>query len=205
MIGRTRKELKQAEMNSPTSDIIANIVEVQPKTPKFKRRPFSSQYREKVFYIWYNRGKPGAKSLLQFIPSDLDEWGRVPTGAALVQWIQDEYKPRADLLDQQVKDQLDAMVIQEKVEMMKRHASVAVKMQEMAIRFLNENEDVMSAPAAVRLLVEGIRIERESRGIPEALDKMQRMSDEELLEQVKEIMTNSSVSLEDLDADSRQA
>jgi len=72
----------------------------------------------------------------------------------------------------------------------------------MSIRFLNENQDVLSAPAAVRLLVEGIRIERESRGIPAALDKMQNMSDEQLLDEIKELMTSSSVSLEEIDANS---
>jgi len=202
MYGHTIKEQGKAKMNSNTSDIIVNTESIPIKIPKFKRRPFSSQYREKVFYIWYNHGKPGANSLLPFISSDMDDWGRLPTISLLSQWITDEFKPRSELLDSRVKEQLDAMVIAEKVEMLRRHAEIGLRMQEMSIRFLNENQDVLSAPAAVRLLVEGIRIERESRGIPAALDKMQNMSDEQLLDEIKELMTSSSVSLEEIDANS---
>lgn len=191
-----------AKMNSQNSDIIVNIESLPIKIPKFKRRPFSQQYKEKVFYIWYNHGKPGGNPLLPYISPELDDWGRVPTVSLLSQWITDEFKPRAELLDQKIKDQLESMIISEKVEMLKRHADIGSRMQDMAIEFLNENRDVLSAPAAVRLLVEGIRIERESRGIPAALEKMQEMSDEQLLDEIKELMTSTSVTLEGIDAHS---
>lgn len=189
-------------MNSPNSDIIASIVDTPVNTPKFKRRPFSSQYREKVFYIWFNHGKPGAHSLLPYISGDMDEWGRIPTLSLLSQWITDDFKPRAEKLDQAIKEKLDALVISEKVEMLKRHADLGTRMQNIAINYLNENLDELSAPAAVRLLVEGVRIERESRGIPAALDKIRDMSDEQLMEQIKGLMTGANVSLEEFDANS---
>ena len=189
-------------MNSDTSDIIASIVEAPTKNKKIYRRPFGQPYHEKVFYIWYNHGKPGGGKLLQYIPAELDEFGRLPTAFLLANWIMEEFVPRAELLDKQVKEQLDSLVVAEKVEMLKRHADIGFKMQDMAINFLNENQDVLSAPAAVRLLVEGIRIERESRGIPAALDKLRDMSDEKLMDEIKSLMTSSSVTLEDIDADS---
>jgi hypothetical protein len=200
--GHIREEQGIAKMNSNTSDIIASIVESPVKKSSYHRRPFGQPYHEKVFYIWYNHGKPGAKSLMRFIPADLDEWGRLPTPTLVANWISEEFVPRADLLDEQVKNQLDSLVVAEKVEMLKRHADIGLRMQNMAIDFLNENQDVLSAPAAVRLLVEGIRIERESRGIPAALDKLRDMTDEQLMDEIKNLITSSSVTLEDVDANS---
>jgi len=93
------------------------------------------------------------------------------------------------------------MVISEKIEMLKRHADVGLQMQNMAIEYLNENRDELSSPAAVRMLVEGIRIERESRGIPAALDKMMNMTDEELMKEVTGLIEKGSLSREGLESE----
>jgi hypothetical protein len=193
-----QKAQGQAKMNSNTSDIIVSTA----KPKRIRQKNFSSQYREKIFYVWYNHGKPGSMSLLPFITPEMDEWERLPSKYSLDVWIEDEFVPRAAQLDSEIKKQLDAQLIAEKVEMLRRHADVGLKMQDMAIEYLNENREELSAPAAVRLLVEGIRIERESRGIPAALDKIRDMSDEKLMEQIKEIVTSSNVTLEDINADS---
>jgi hypothetical protein len=197
-----QEEQNQVNENSTTSDIIVDIKSAAIKIPKFHRRPFTQQYIEKVFYIWYNHGKLGATTLRPFISPELDDWGRIPTLSLLTQWITDYFKPRAEDLDRRVREQLEASIVSEKVEMLKRHADIGVQMQNMAIAFLNENQDTMQAPAAVRLLVEGIRVERESRGIPAALDKMMHMSDEQLINEINGLLTAGSVSLEDVDANS---
>jgi len=189
-------------MNSNTSDIVANIAKTPSNLKQDRKKKFSSQYREKIFYIWYNHGKPGSMNLLPFITPEIDEWGRIPGKYALDSWIEDEFFPRAIQLDTEIKKQLDALLVAEKVEMLKRHADVGLRMQDMAIEYLNENREELSAPAAVRLLVEGIRIERESRGIPAALDKIRDMSDEKLMDQIKEIVTSTGVTLEDIDSES---
>lgn len=199
-----QKEQGTAKMNSDTSDIIANIVEskeiIIPTSPTTKTFPQS--YVEKVFRIWYNHGKPSAKQLMKFVPPSLDEWGRVPNWSTVESWLEDFFVPRARELDEEVKRQLDSLVIKEKVEMLKRHAEVGVQMQNMSIEYLNEHRDEISAPAAVRMLVEGIRIERESRGIPAALDKIRDMNDEELMDEIKQLVTGAGVKLEDIDATS---
>lgn len=191
-------------MNSDTSDIIANIVETSeviiPKNSV--ARIFPQLYIEKVFRIWYNHGKPSAKKLLQYIPANLDEWGRIPNWSTVESWLEDFFVPRATELDTEIKRQLDGLVIAEKVEMLKRHADVGVQMQNMSIEYLNEHREEISPPAAVRMLVEGIRIERESRGIPAALDKIRDMNDEELMDEIKQIVTGAGVKLEDIDANS---
>lgn len=170
-----------------------------PAPPSGSKDFFSTQYREKIFYIWYNHGKPGSVNLLRFITPNLDDFERIPTKSALNFWITEEFKPRAELMDKQIKDQMNALLVKEKVEMLRRHAEIGLKMQNIAIDYLNENLDELSAPAAVRLLVEGIRIERESRGIPDALDKMQSMTDEDLMKEVQHLITTAST-LEEIDA-----
>lgn len=190
-----------AKMNSDTSDIIANIVEIQEAivpTPPLNKS-FSQPYIEKAFRIWYNHGKPSAKMLMKYITADMDEWGRVPNWSTVEGWLENYFVPRANELDAEVKRQLDALVVKEKVEMLKRHAEVGLQMQNMSIEYLNEHRDEISAPAAVRMLVEGIRIERESRGIPAALDKIRDMNDEELMDEIKQLVTGAGVKLEDID------
>lgn len=202
--GRTPEEQETVEKNLNPSAIIANIVEskevIIPKNPPDKS--FPQPYVEKVFRIWYERGKPSAKKLMQFIPANLDEWGRTPHWTTVEGWLEHIFVPRANELDAEVKRQLDALVVKEKVEMLKRHADVGVQMQNMSIEYLNEHRDEISAPAAVRMLVEGIRIERESRGIPAALDKIRDMNDEELKDEIMQIITGAGVKLEDIDAPS---
>lgn len=189
-------------MNLSTSDIIADIKSTKPMKPKKPNRNFSDIYKEKIFYIWYNHGKPQENSLMLLVPKELDEFERLPTVATLKYWIDVEFVPRARLLDEQIKVAMDSAMIVEKVEMLKRHADLGLRMQDMAIRYLNEHEDIISSPAAVRLLVEGIRIERESRGIPAALEKITKMSDEDLLEQVKGLLTAGTLSSEESNANS---
>jgi hypothetical protein len=50
----------------------------------------------------------------------------------------------------------------------------------------------LKVPNAVKLLIEGVRIERDSRGIPQALEKMMDKSDEELLKEIQMIISKSS-------------
>lgn len=194
IIGRIEKEQGELEMNSPTSDIIVDTE--SNKQPKTRRVRFPSQYKESIFYLWYKHGKPPEAKLLMFITEDMDEFGRMPTISVLKLWIDEDFVPRARQLDEQVKVAMDAAMVVEKVEMLRRHAKLGVKMQDMSMKYLEENADILSSPAAVRLLVEGIRIERESRGIPYALDKMNKMTDEDLLNQVKGLLTTGMISEE---------
>lgn len=202
--GHILEEQGKPKMNSDTSDIIANIVKSSEiTTPKSQPvKLFSQPYIEKVFRIWYEHGKPSAKKLMQYISADLDEFGRIPNWSTVEKWLEETFVPRANELDEEIKRRLDSMVVAEKVEMLKRHAEIGVQMQNVSIEYLNEHKDEISAPAAVRMLVEGIRIERESRGIPAALDKIRDMNDEELMDEIKQIVTGAGVKLEDLDAPS---
>jgi hypothetical protein len=62
-----------------------------------------------------------------------------------------------------------------------------------------EKQDELSSNALVRLLIEGIRIERESRGIPQALEKMVNKTDEELLDEIAQLTGGAEVEILDVD------
>lgn len=197
----------KAEKNSQDLEIIVNT---NPASDSFLQssyaqnnmgsETFNPDVREKAFYIWYNNGRPGHSKLKELLKSSIPE-KELPNEWSIREWVTD-FNSRAYELDKQVHEQVEAIVIAEKVEMMKRHAKVGVQMQDLAIEYILAHKYDLKTPVAVRLLVEGIRIERESRGIPEALEKMSKLTDEELLEEIKQLMTSSSVTLEEVDATS---
>lgn len=165
---------------------------------KSSRGPMTADDKEKFFYTWYNNGRPSAAKFHTILQTKFPgEF--IPTVNTLDGYMP-EYKHRALELDAEAHMQIEAAVIAEKVEMLRRHAVTGFKIQNIAIEYIEAHQDQMSMPAAVRLLVEGVRIERESRGIPEALEKMSKMTDEEVLEEIKQIITSSQVTLEEIDA-----
>ena len=187
-------------MNSDNSDTTADIIPT--KTPRPSDN-YPADYKEKVFYIWYNHGKPAEYKLLRFIPPDLDQFHRVPTVSGLKRWIDVEFYPRARMLDDLVRKEMDEKVVAEKVEMLQRHAKIGKQMQDKAINFLNEYPDLMNSPAAVRLLVEGIRIERESVGVSTILNKIVNLTDEDLQSEVEKILIQGKLlEAENANADS---
>lgn len=165
---------------------------------KSTKGPLTAEDKEAYFYTWYNNGRPAAPKLHDLLKEKFPD-KFIPVESTLDGYLP-EYKRRAMELDAAAHAQIEAAVIAEKVEMLKRHAVTGLRMQDIALEYIDAHRGDMSMPAAVRLLVEGVRIERESRGIPEALERMSRMTDEQLLEEVKQLMTSSSVTLEELDA-----
>jgi hypothetical protein len=112
------------------------------------------------------------------------DWGEnKPAEGTLRQWIKDSFEERAAVLDKQLANEIEGRLIQEKVEMLYRHGEIGRTMQNRALEKLEtvEIEDLPTS-AAVRLLVEGVRIERESVGLPQALEKMINSSDEDIMD-----------------------
>jgi DNA polymerase I-like protein with 3'-5' exonuclease and polymerase domains len=157
-----------------------------------ERTVFEDGYRDKVFTIWYAMGKPIAKYLLQQIP--LSEAGKKPSIEAVISWIKsEEFQSRASLLDEQVMSQINQKMIAEKVEMLNRHADVGIQMQNMAMTYLQEHKEDLGISASVRLLVAGVEVERESRGIATTVEKIGRMSDTELEKEIQTLIERAPV------------
>lgn len=156
---------------------------------------YDPSFKEDIFQLWLAKGRPGGQVLQKLIKNS-DNFDPIPAINTLQKWVTEVYKPRAALLDEEIKRQLDEQVVKEKVAMMKRHAELGGKMQDMALQFLEENEDELTGSSAVRLLVEGVRIERQSRGIPEAIENIVEASDEKLMEELHKIMDKAPVEIE---------
>ena len=155
---------------------------------------FSDHYKGEVFTIWYNAGKPTYRVLYNMLPPD-PKSNAIPAQSTVQTWIAKDFMFRAEDLDKQVMDQVSANLVAEKVEMLRRHADTGKEMHRIATEWLETHVDDLTASTAIRLLVEGIRIERESVGLPEALKKMMSMNDEELLEEVQSLISNAPSSL----------
>ena len=153
------------------------------------RKEFSDSYRNDLFLIWYNGKQPAAKRLWEMTPED---WGSKPAVDTVRHWIKDIFRPRAEDLDKRLAQEIEGRLVQEKVEMLHRHAELGRKIQQKALDCLDKiDPEDLSSNAAVRLLVEGVRIERDSVGLPQAIEKMINASDEDLLNKVQELTKES--------------
>ena len=160
----------------------------------------NDNYKEEIFYLWYNSGKPSGARLSTMIPQDFESRYpdvSFPSIQTLRNWISDEFRGRGFDLDEEAKRQLDNLVIADKVVMLSRHAKLGEHMQEIAMNFIESHVDDLSLPTSVRLLVEGVRIERDSRGLPDVLKKYHTMTDDELMEEVRNVFADSPVRMID--------
>lgn len=133
-----------------------------------------------------------------------DEWeGDPPAQGTIYNWITDSFEEKAAFLDRKLQDEIESRLIQEKVEMLNRHGEIGRKMQGKAMEKLEKiDPDDLPAHAAVRLLVEGIRVERESTGIPQALEKLINAPDEDILNRIEKITDESQAEILIIDDES---
>ena len=131
-----------------------------------------------------------------------EDWNGAPAVDTIRIWIKDIFRPRAEDLDKRLAQEIEGRLVQEKVELLYRHAEIGRKMQKKAMDCLDliDPKD-LSTNAAVRLLVEGTRIERESVGMPQAIEKMINASDEDLLNRVQELAKESQAEILIIDDD----
>jgi len=154
-----------------------------------KSKNFSSAYKLQTFQDWYNLGRPSSAKFHHYIKPD--ELGDTPSLVTIGHWIQEDFKDRADLLDKQVADEFNKRLIEVKIEMLNRHADVGVELQKRALEELQKIKD-LSESGAIRLLELGIKVEQGARGLPEMLNKVMKMKDDELLKEINDLVTSSS-------------
>lgn len=166
------------------------MVEILARGPRF-----NENYRDYVRAAWLRTGKKSAANLYTIIDPD-EEGGRKPTIETLKHWIVEDFRPYAEELDKQVTDKMNDLYVLEKVEMMKRHAETGKEMQNIALDWLRTHKDEINAIAAARILISGIDIERASKGIPQALQKMMQMKDEDIMKRIEDIVSRSPTVIE---------
>ena len=165
----------------------------QPLIPHDRQNNYyTDTYRQAIFTIWYSKGKPSANRLKPMI-TELDPIsGSIPTINVLNTWIKREFANQAIELDEQVGQQINDTLIAEKIAMLQRHATVAKEMQDMGLKYLREN-GVGGARNAIQLLVEGLEIERGAVGAPQIAQKLLGMSDEQLVDELRQLVVGSPI------------
>jgi hypothetical protein len=158
-----------------------------------KAGTFSRAYKDDCFLEWYQLGKP--TSAEYWLKMKRDEGGRRPSRSALHHWASD-WEVKAQSLDAEVQAGIIDQTIAEKVEMLQRHQKDAIEVQTMALDYLRNHKDDLTPNAAARLLQLGVEIERQSVGVPQALEKMRKLDDEALLGEISSILQDSNVDLE---------
>jgi len=159
-----------------------------------KPKNFTADYKEDCFYQWYSLGKPSMQVFSAKANPDID--GFVPSKASFDSWSK-EWRERARILDEQVMRELETRMVAEKVEMLRRHADVGKDMQDIAIEYLDKEENIkkVTPSVALRLLVEGIKIERASRGMPDVLEEAINKSDEELMDDIAGLFEKTNMEI----------
>jgi hypothetical protein len=164
---------------------IAQNVSSKDKRNSSRRLIFSDSEKEKLFIMWFNADRPTPAKFF----AALDKYNR-PSVKTLRAWMNESWLPRAEVLDKEAMDKVNQQLVAKKVEMFQRHIAVAKKMQNKALDILDAAQDI-SSNTAVRMLVEGVRIERESIGVPAAFEKYRDMSDEQLIKEFQEMVKKS--------------
>ena len=159
---------------------------------------FSSAYKESLFLEWYQLGKPAITDY--WLKMSLDNRGRRPSKDTVIRWAT-KWKERSKILDKEVEMGIVEQAVAEKVEMLRRHANIGKEIQSLSLDYLRdvaENQE-LTPNAAVRLLQIGVDMERDSVGVPEALEKMSKLDDESLLKEISSIVNSSGVTIEAID------
>lgn len=157
---------------------------------------FTEEYKDQVFYLWYENGKSINFNLMESIPVSPN--GRKPTETTIKEWVRNgDWNTRADGLDGQISRALDSTIIDRRVAMYKRHAEIGQDMVEMGMKFLNEN-GLKKEESAIRAIAEGIDIQRQSIGLAEALQKISTMDNDQLTRELQKLLGKPEMGEDDV-------
>lgn len=169
--------------------------------PYTKEFNWSDDYKAMIYTVWYQNGKPGAKTLLPLIPVD-DEFKVKPKVDVLDNWIKGSFIEAAIVTDEKAMEILHQDNAKTKVEMLERHAGLGRRMQDIAVKYFEEHDiETLKARDAINLLVQGIKVERESR-FPEEKEfsKLAEMDDKQLFEELERLAHTTVLDVESEDA-----
>lgn len=112
------------------------------------------------------------------------------------EWVQRvlPYRPSTETLDR-----AKAETVAEKVEMNTRHANIAADMIGYGVAWLIDHIDSLRPETAIKLIVEGVKIEKESRGIASALAKISKMGDDDLDDTISKLLAEVNMQQEQND------
>lgn len=152
-------------------------------------QPYTEDYKEKIFFEWYNHGCPRGNAILTAISPD--ELGRKPTLIKVLEWIRElGWRQRAEEMDKEAKKFAVRRSIENRAKMFLRAAEVGEEMTEMGIAYLKEH-GIDSANSAIKAIIEGHKMEKSSLGGAEFLTEIATMSDEDLKARMMTLLSKS--------------
>lgn len=155
-----------------------------------KVTPYTDDYKERCFIVWYGAGRPTKISKIRkILPKD--EYGRVPTNVLIADWRADlGWAERADELDAKAMQKVDDELVSAKAEMLKRQVKTGMTMQQKGMEYL-ENKGLDNSLSAIQAIVRGVEIERTSVGMSEFIIKVSKMTDVELKEKIRQLSSRA--------------
>jgi len=151
---------------------------------------YSDEYKEAAFFVWYKMNCPSIVVLAENLP--VDEMGRVPVPTILHDWKKlFDWDSRADVLNQKVAERVEIQAVEDRVQMLKKQAETAARLQEMGLQKLEESGFEHSADA-LRAVIQGAELERISRGLPTALLNISKMDDTKLADTIQKLMKQAN-------------
>ena len=154
---------------------------------------FTPGYKDQVFTLWYDSGKPKVIKFYDIVPVDPMVNER-PTLTDLRAWVKsDEWIERTEMLDADIVSDLREKRLAATVEMLERHAEVGREMQDTALTWIRANKKDLSAGTAVRMLVDGVDIEQDTASIPDMLKKLSRMRDDEVTKELAQLFSETPI------------
>jgi hypothetical protein len=141
--------------------------------------PFSIEYQEICFTIWYEAGRPSFAKFMDILPPD--QYGRRPDRNKVSKWCLAGWYLRADELDARASVAIDTRLVSDRVKMLEEQAERGARLQLLGMAYLeNENKGFDSSSSALRAVIEGADLEARRRGLSELLEKVGRLTPEQL-------------------------
>lgn len=156
------------------------------------KRSFSDEYKKQIFILWYNSGKPHAAELKRVIKEPDPLTNQLFTERQLSSLISTEFRALADYFDNEVAKALETKLVSEKVEMLREHAELGKEIAKMGMKYLEEH-GIGGSRNALNAIIQGLKIERESRGTPIELAKIAKMSDDQIIDELKTLVEGSEI------------
>ena len=159
--------------------------------PLTRYEAYSDEYKEACFVAWYKAGCPNSiQATLKILPRN--ETGRQPNARTIYFW-KDEFgwSTRADLLNARAANELETELVEQRKEMLRRHAKEGQDLQELGMKFFTKDGALENDSTALRAVLEGALLERTSLGLSEALTRIMKMTDDQLLSEVQNILKNA--------------
>lgn len=151
---------------------------------------YTPAYKESVFALWYSSNKPSAAKLSGMVPDD--ESGRKPAASLISKWMEDgDWYVRADILDERASESLEKVLVTDRVEIFKKQAEIGKKLQEIGMRYIESDDFKLNAITALKMVVEGAQLEKESVGLTIALTKIYSLGDSDIQSEIKKLLAKA--------------